>query len=243
MIRRLPTIRLLAAILAAALGAGAALAETGRTQVFDVTVGGLRAGELTLSSERNGTTYTTGSTIRATGVLGALSRFRYDGTSTGTIAGDGSVVPAQHINRSRSSRSDRTTRIQFQNGEPARISMEPPRRRAIDPADFPGTIDPVSAAFAILLENRPENVCNARVDLFDGHRRSQVTVGRAEAASGGRLVCNGLYSRLRGDALPTTDDTEWGFRLFYRQNGDGRIALDRIEAPTRYGLAVVTPRR
>jgi hypothetical protein len=233
----MPVLRM-AALVAAAFLAAPAAAET---RVFDLTIGGMRAGELTLTGERNGTGYVSGSTIRATGLIGALSRFRYEGRSVGEIAAGEEIRPERHTARSRTARSDRVTDLQFRNGDPVRVSFDPPRSNPKDPSAYPGTIDPVSAAAAILLERRADQVCNRRVELFDGHRRSQVLVGRAEARDG-TLVCNGRYNRLSGDALPTTDDAEVGFRLFYRIEGPDRVALERIETQTRFGLAVATAR-
>lgn len=224
-------------VLAAALLAGGpVLAEAAR---FAISIAGLPAGELTLSGGRNGATYEAGSTIRATGLLGALSRIRYEGVTTGQVARDGSLVPVRHKAQARSARSERTTEILFENGDPARVTVEPPRSRTIDPAEQAGSLDPVSAAFALLLEPDPETLCNSRVHLFDGSRRSRLEVGRAEKQNGA-LVCNGLYVRLSGDAH-AVDQSEWGFRLFFQAKGEG-VELQRIEAQTRFGLAVASRR-
>lgn len=211
-------------------------AETAR---FDITIAGLPAGELTLSGNRGDATYEAGSTIRATGLLGALSRLRYEGSTTGRIAPDGSLVPVRHAAQSRSTRREKATEILFENGDPAQVTINPPRRRSLDPAAQAGTIDPISAAFALLHDPSAEALCNSRIDLFDGSRRARLEVGRAEAQRGA-LVCNGRYIRLDGDDLAVVD-SEYGFRLFFRTEGD-EVELQRIEAPTRYGLAVVDRR-
>ena len=218
-------------------------AATAATDIrkFDISVAGIRAGELTLSAARNGASYEAGSSLRSTGLVGAVARLRYDGSSTGRIARDGSLVPERHVARSRSTRSERETEIVFENGQPARVTVTPPRSSPVDPAAQAGTVDPVSAAFALLLDDRADSVCNERIDLFDGSRRSQIVVGRAEQRDG-RLVCNGVYVRVSGEAHAVSDQREWGFRLIYRPNGDGSVAIERIETPTRFGMAVLTAR-
>jgi hypothetical protein len=237
-----------AAALAAALAAPsgvpatpAAATTAADTRTFDITLSGIRAGELTLSAARNGASYEAGSSIRATGLVGAVARIRYDGASTGRIAGDGSLIPERHVARSRSPRSERETEIVFENGQPTKVTVTPPRSRQVDPAEQAGTVDPVSAAFALLLDDRAATVCNERVDLFDGSRRAQVVIGRPEQRDG-RLVCNGVYVRVAGEAHSVSDQREWGFRLVYRQNDDGSVAIERIETPTRYGMAVMSAR-
>jgi hypothetical protein len=240
--------RLVAGALAVAAGLAAAAATasipagSGTQRVFDVHVGGIRAGELILSGERNGAAYVAGSTIRATGIAGALTRYRYEGTSTGRLGGDGAIVPQRHVASSSTARSGRTTDMVFENGNPARVSTDPPRRRQANPARHAGTIDPVSAAFAILINPSAERLCNRRIELFDGHRRSQLLVGQAEPDGNGRVSCNGSYARLSGASLAVNADDEWGFRLVYRVRNSGAVEVERIEAPTSYGLAVVTPR-
>ena len=221
-------------------GPAAATAAT-ETRQFSISISGIRAGELTLSAARNGTSYEAGSSIRSTGLLGAVARIRYDGSSTGRIARDGSLVPERHVARSRSTRSERETEIVFENGQPARVTVTPPRSNQVDPAAQAGTVDPVTAAFGLLLNDRAESVCNQRIDLFDGSRRSQIVVGRAEQRDG-RLVCNGVYTQVAGEAHAVADRRETGFRLIYRPNGDGSVAIERIETPTRFGMAVLTAR-
>jgi hypothetical protein len=233
MLHRLPTALALAAMLAAALPAAA------ETSYYDVTIAGLPAGELTLSGARDRTRYQAGVSLRATGLVGALSRIRYQGWSTGEVAADGTIVPVRHVAESRSARNERVTEIVFENGDPARITVEPPRSRPADPAAQAGTVDPVSAAFALLHDPSGEALCNSRINLFDGNRRSLLEVGRAQERDGG-LVCNGRYARLSGDENPVTDE-ETGIRLFFHPGG-GEVELQRIEVETRFGLAVARRR-
>lgn len=221
----------------ALLTAGEAGAES---SVFGVTLSGVPAGELVLSGTRAGGRYEAGSRIRATGLLGVLSGISYDGRSVGRIGGDGNPEPEWHLAEARSLRSQRRTEISFQGGDPVRVTVDPPRSHQVDPAEHGGTVDPVSAAFAYLLDPPPGRVCNRRVKLFDGARRSLLELGQAELQDGA-LVCNGRYVRLEGEEH-AIEQSEYGFRLFFYGDGDGGVTLWRIETPTRYGLAVATRR-
>jgi hypothetical protein len=234
----MPIRRILAGFgLIAALAAGAPAAA--QTALFDVSIAGIRAGELSLSAERNGATYEAGGRARATGLLGAVSRLRFDGTARGRVARDGSLVPENYAARSRSPRSERDTVIHFDDGRPVRVSVQPPRANQVTPTSA-SAVDPVSAAYALLLDTRADSICNARMEIFDGSRRSQVLVGRAQPRDGA-LVCNGQYSRIEGDDHSVWQP-DWTFRLIYRHTGDGGVALERIETPTRFGTAVLTRR-
>jgi hypothetical protein len=224
--------------LAAALASGAPAAA--ETAWFDVSIAGIRAGELALSAERNGSSYEAGGRARATGLLGAVARLGFDGVARGRVARDGSLVPEHYSARSRSPCAERDTVIRFDNGSPVSVSVEPPRRHQVDLSAQTGAVDPISAAYVLMLDTRAESICNTRMNLFDGSRRSEVLVGRAQA-QGDLFVCNGQYSRLEGDDHSVWQP-DWTFRLVYRQTGGGNVALERIETPTRFGKAVLTRR-
>lgn len=211
------------------------------TAQFSISVAGIPAGELTLSARMGDGRYTAASRIRATGLVGAVARLRFDGEATGRVQGNGRLTPERYTARSRSTRAERETEIVFENGHPARVSVVPPRGSAPDIAAQRGTLDPVSAAAALLSDNSPERVCNARVALFDGSRRSELVIGRAENRDGA-LVCNGLYRRVEGEAHAVSDQTDWPFRLVFRVNGAGLAELRRIETQTRFGMAVMERR-
>jgi hypothetical protein len=221
-----------------AFAAAEVAAEGEAVARFAISVAGIPAGELTLSHNVAGDQYHAGSAIRATGFVGAVARLRFDGEVSGRRRADGSLEPERYTAFSRSTRSERDTEIVFENGNPVAVSVVPPRDSDPDIAAQAGTLDPVTAAVALLSDDTPERVCNERVQLFDGSRRSELAVGRPEAGSEG-FVCQGRYTRLAGEAHSVSDVSEWPFRLVFRPNGDGLMKLHRIEAPTRFGLAVM----
>jgi hypothetical protein len=227
--------------LALAVASGASAPLAAEPAHFDISVAGIRAGEITLSASRSGDVYHAGGRLRSTGLIGAVARLRFDGEATGRIDAAGRLVPDRYTASSRSTRSERETEIVFDNGAPVAVRVEPPRDREVDPAEQGGTIDPLSAAYALLLDTSEGAVCNRRVDLFDGSRRSQIAIGSAEDQDGAK-VCNGLYTRVEGDSHSVSDQREWPFRLVFKANGSGTLELDRIETPTRFGLAVVSRR-
>ncbi len=122
-----------------------------------------------------------------------------------------------------------------------RVSVQPPRKHAPDPARVVGALDPVSAGFALLRDNAPENICDVSVDVFDGSRRSRLTVGKPVAAQGG-FVCEGTYARLEGEAHSLSSQSEYPFTLTFAPTGDGQVRIERIETRTRFGPAVISRR-
>lgn len=231
--------RVLRAVVVAALSAGSP-ALAGST-VYDLSLKGVRLGEITIDAEQSGDSYRAASRIVSTGLVGAFTDFGFEGEASGRLAADGSVAPERFRAKSVSPRAKRRTEIDWQGAMPVRVSVEPPRGKEPDPARMVGALDPVSAGFALLRDNAPENVCATRVDVYDGSRRSRLTLG-APVAGEGTLSCSGSYARLEGEAHSLSSQTEYPFTLVFRERGDGLMRLDRIETQTRFGRAVVARR-
>jgi hypothetical protein len=234
------------AIRRAACGAAfcAALAATpaiAGSSVYDLTLAGVRLGEIIIEAELSGDSYRAASRIVSTGLVGAFTDYGFEGEATGRLAADGSVEPERFRAKSVSPRAKRRTEIDWQGDTPVRVSVEPPRRQEPDPARMVGALDPVSAGFALLRDNQPEHVCDTRIDVYDGSRRSRLTLG-APVAGEGTLSCSGTYARLEGEAHSLSSQSEYPFTIRFRARGDGLMRLDRIETETRFGRAVVARR-
>jgi hypothetical protein len=228
----------LAAALFGAAAPGPAAATDG---VFGVSIAGLPAGELTLDTSLEGDRYRTVSRISTTGLVGAVARFAFSGEATGRVAGNGTVRPARFVAHSSSSQGDRQTDVAFGDSGPTRVTITPPRRRLPDLERQTGTIDPLSASFLLLRDNEEAEICDKRLDLFDGSRRSLIRLDKPVAAEGG-FTCTGTYARVEGEAHSLSSQREYPFKLVFQPNGDGTLRIERIETRTRFGLAVVERR-
>ena len=174
-------------------------------------------------------------------LVAAVTSYAFDGRAKGVIDASGNVRPSSFKADSSSPRAKRRTVIEWDGATPVRVSVEPPRKHAPDPARVVGALDPVSAGFALLRDNAPENICAVSVDVFDGSRRSRLTVGEPVAEDGG-FVCRGIYARLEGEAHSLSSQAEYPFTLHFAPAGDGLVRIERIETETRFGPAVVSRR-
>jgi len=228
----------LALLLALPAAAGAQSIDA----TFDLFVSGIKAGEMTITSELAGDRYTAATDMSSAGFVGVFADFYFQGTSSGRVDGDGGVVPQQFVARSKSNRAERETRIDWQDGTPVAVSVEPPRETAPDPASQSGTLDPVSAGYLLMRDAAREDLCDKVVEVFDGSRRSRLTLDEPRSEDG-EIVCEGLFARLEGEAhAMSSPDREYAFSLVYRENGDGMAKFLRIESPTRFGKAVIKRR-
>jgi hypothetical protein len=229
------------ALAAALFGAAAPVPAFATDGVFNLYVSGIRAGELTLATAVDGDSYRTTSRISTTGLVGAVARFGFSGESTGRVTGNGTVKPSRFVAHSRSTQGDRQTDVAFGDSGPTRVTITPPRRSLPELDRQVGTIDPLSASFLLLRDNEEGEICDKRLDLFDGSRRSLIRLDKPVAADGG-FTCTGTYARVEGEAHSLSTQREYPFKLVFRPNGDGTLRIERIETRTRFGLAVVERR-
>jgi hypothetical protein len=224
--------------LALALGLAAGPAEAGESS-FDFYIAGIRVGAMTLSTAESGGSYSAAGRIDTAGIAG-LFGFFFDGEAAGALGRGGRVVPIRYTATSKSPRALRHTVIEWENGTPVRASVEPPRESAPHPAQQGGTLDPVSASFRLLRDAPANAICDTTLDIFDGSRRSRLTLAPPVAADGG-LACTGTYARLQGEGHTLASRREFPFRILFRRAGD-LAQLQRIEAPTSFGNAVIERR-
>lgn len=231
----------LCAALALALAAASPTHAASEDATFDFYVSGIPVGKMSLDTSQTAASYTSRSRIEAAGVLGALLTFTYDGVSSGRIASDGSIVPDSFRARSISPGTDRRSSIDWKNGAPASVTVDPPRKHPPDPTQQAGTLDPISAAFAILRDRPADRLCDKTLTVFDGSRVSRLRLD-PEQDAGDTITCAGNYARIEGEAHSLSSQREFPFQLVFvkQPNGDGR--LQRIQTQTTFGRAVLERR-
>lgn len=231
-----------AAALGLALLASSGTARAGsELATFDFYVSGLHVGNMALNTTQTPTAYTSKSRIEAAGVVGLLLTFFYDGQASGQIAGDGTIVPVRFEAHSRTPRTDRRSAIDWKDGAPINVSVVPPRKTSPDPAKQSGTLDPISAGFAILRDRPRDELCDQTYMVYDGSRLSRLRLDPAQD-QGDSITCAGNYARIEGEAHTLSSQREFPFQLIFSKqaNGDGR--LERIQTDTSFGRAVLERR-
>lgn len=233
----------LAAAALALLAAGAATpAGVAGAQVFDLAISGIPIGTVTLDSQQSGKDYRASGKITPSALISALTSYSFDGAATGVVDGKGAVRPTRFRADSTSPRAARRTEIEWRDGTPVRVSVVPPRKHAPDPDGVVGALDPVSASYALLRDAPLDRICATSVDVFDGSRRSRLTLARPVATSDGRFACAGVYAQLEGERQSFATEAEYPFTLIFAPGEGDMLQLERIETRTRFGPAIVTRR-
>ena len=233
--------RLLAGLV---LGVGLTLAEPAPALPaaelrFDVELRGLRAGVLTLRSERAGQSYAAAARLETTGVAALLRRLRFDAGVQGHVEGD-RLVPRRYHEDVDTGRRESRTVMEYARGVPRVISAEPERTPEpwhLDPAGQGGTLDPLSVIASVLADVPPARACRLALDLFDGRRRGQVVLAPA-GAEGERVVCAGEFRRVAGYSdEEMAEASAFPFRLTYAPGQNGALQVVEIEARSPQGRA------
>jgi hypothetical protein len=233
----------LAAVVLVAPG-GARATETGS---FDVLLGGVRAAVVSYAANTDGDRYAVTGKLSTTGVVGAMVRVSYEATARGRQTGPGRYRPTSFTEIRDSAREVSRAEMRFAGGRPQVKTYVPPRetdRHAVDPATQAGTVDPMTVIYAALRDQPRDQVCDLALQVFDGKRRSEVTLSNPSPETGaGEITCKGQYRRIAGwspDKL--AERTRFDFEMTYARQPDGVYRVTRVTTDTTLGRAVLRRR-
>lgn len=225
------------AVLLLCLVPGLAAAATTRA-TFDIHVGGIRAAVISIAGEERDGRYAAAGRLESVGLIGAFREVRYDVEVRGRLLG-AEFRPRRYSETFRNGRSTGEKALVYRKGVP-RVRPKEERGR-LDPEDQRGTVDPLTAIWGLLRDVTEAEACRFGGDLFDGKRRSRVTLGRPQR-SGTRIVCAGEYARVAGYGEDEMENPRFPFRVTYRPSGDGRWQVERIDMESIFGRGAIVRR-
>ena len=226
-------------LLLPAWAAGSVTMHRPVSTTYDLYLGGIRAGELTIDARFSGDRYRATSVMRTAGIVGALYKASFDAETEGSLSAAG--LRPQRFRAMAQSYGDRQkVEMTYRGRTPERVSADPdfvPKPWQIEPADQAGTLDPVSAALAALAPAPAAEICDRSVEIYDGRRRYALDLGRPEA-DGARMSCAALYRRVAGYKAKELKETI-AFTAWFEERPDGLAHLVRAAGDSMLGLAVV----
>lgn len=231
--------------LALPLSVAASDAQSVRS-VYDLYLGPVWAGELSIDADYAGDRYDARSALRTAGAVGLLYRASFEAKAQGNIR-NGAHVPERFMADSKLSSKKQFVEMIYTNEAPRQVNARPafvPKPYQIDPAQQVGTLDPISAAISALAPRPMPEVCNRSVDVFDGRRRYAIDLG-APKADGARIKCEATYRRIAGfKPKMMKKQTKFPFTIWYEPRGDGLAEIVRAAGKSMFsGLAVITLRK
>lgn len=207
--------------------------------VYDLYLGGIRAGELTIDATFRGDRYSATSVMRTAGIVGALYKASFAAETEGRLGPEG--LQPERFHAVAQMRSDRqNVEMTYRDATPAAVRADPafvPKPWQIEPTDQTGTLDPVSAALTALAPARADAICDRSVEIYDGRKRYALDLGPPEA-DGERIRCAALYRRVAGYKPKELKETI-AFDVWFEERADGLAHVVRAAGDGGYGLAVV----
>lgn len=214
----------------------AAAAEPAR---FDLSIRGIHAGTLTFEGAAEAGRYAVTGRLESAGLVGMIRKIRYDGEVQGRVA-DKRFTPARYVERADTGRRQSEAVMEYRRGVPQVKVYNPPREArdgGLDPARQGGTVDPLTAMFATLRDVPADQACNLALTLFDGKRRSQITLGPPQPREGG-ATCPGEYRRLAGfPAEDMAEKSRFPFTLHLVPAPGGLMRVAEVTMDSLYGNA------
>ncbi|OWY11064.1 hypothetical protein B6V74_03325 [Thioclava sp. F42-5] len=231
-----------AALLVAPLGTAPARADQSDKIVFDVVLKGIRAGELAINGKITDGAYGANGVLQTAGLVGLLRKIKFSASVSGLYDGQ-KFTPMKYSEVDDAPGRKSKHQIIYNNGTPVSVSQQPPRKpspRDVDPAKQGGTVDPLTALYAVLRDVPRDEACKLDVKMYDGARRSQVRLFEPKP-DGKNIVCSGEYRRLAGfSEKDMKEKSRFAFTLYYEPSPNGGLQVDKIETDTLYGKGRLT---
>lgn len=227
-----------------ALAAALAIAPPARANAtfdgaFDVVFRGIVAGRATWRANEGPGAYAVSALLQSTGLLRLVADIRYVAEVTGARQGD-RFLPRRYREEANTGQRQQAAVMAFRGGVPVVESVSPPQDPGpndLDPARERGVVDPLTALYTVLRDVPADRACTARATVFDGRRRSQVTLSRPQA-NGDRITCAGEYRRLAGfSEFEMRERQRFPFALTYAPDGNGGLRVVEVVIETTYGPA------
>ena len=216
----------------------AGLAEVNQSQ-FALRALGVKVGEMALSSDINQTRYAVTGRLGTTGLAGTIKRVRFILEVTGRRKG-AQFQPKRYVEDMDTGQRESRVRLDYSRGI-ARASgpkVGEVSDHSVTDAQQRGAVDPLTAIFMVLRDQREAELCTLRQKIFDGERLTEIALTR-RSNSGDMVQCSGYFTRLAG--YPPGDlrqGSRFTVLVTYARSGDIMRAM-RVEAKTIYGPAVV----
>lgn len=211
-----------------------ALAET-TSSTFNIYLRGIKAGQLKYAYSESGSNYSASGIIQSTGIIGALAKYKFTASTSGTLS-KGIYAPRAYREESDTGRRQSEKTISYSNGIPKVSERKLPKPFWADPAQQKGTVDPMTAISIVLNDKTESTVCQTNFDMFDGARRVQITVGSPSKSENG-LTCKGLYKRVEGFSnRELSEGRNFPFSVTY-VNKSGKYQVSEFDVSTLRGRA------
>ena len=182
-----------------ASGSGALARDIKTSAQFDVSVGVIRAGVFWLEGSTSRRAYTVSGGFQTSGLIGGVTNVEIALSARGAIR-NGSFQPSSYREDVSVGRRSGAITMEYETGTPTVAGQkyrDDDERTPVDPATQKGTLDPLTATFALLRRQPLNGACRLDRFQFDGERRTRIVMTTL-TQDGEAWVCTGQFLRLEG---------------------------------------------
>lgn len=224
---------------------GAVLAERAEDKAtFDVVIRGISAATLGFSAVQDGNRYAVSGLLKSAGIAAMFRKISYTATAKGAVSGT-SYTPSSYVEQSDNGKTKSTSKMTYSRGVPSTVQYTPPREgrdKDVSPATQSGTVDTLTALYAILRDVDPGQECKISMQMYDGRYVSSIAISNP-AAKGDSVVCSGQYRRIAGfKPKEMAERTTFPFTLTYEPADNGRMRVTEVAMESIYGKAAMKRR-
>lgn len=224
---------------------GAAMAERVEDKAtFDVVIRGISAASLGFSAVQDGNRYVVSGLLKSAGLAALLRRVSYDATARGTVSGT-RYTPSSYVEKADTGKTQSTSKMTYSRGVPSAVTYTPPREgrdKDVNPATQGGTVDTLTALYAILRDVDAGQECKVSLKMFDGRYVSSIAIANP-SKKGDVVTCSGQYKRIAGfKAEEMAERTTFPFTLTYQPMANGRMRVTEVAMESIYGKAAMKRR-
>ena len=198
---------------------------------------GIKAGTIQIKNTQNGNSYVINGTVVPSKFLKMIKDIGFIGTASGKVYKNAyhSKKYAGHL---RTGNRNSIVKMHWNGRTPVVDSYQPAREKRsydIAPSKQTGVIDLLTAGYATFKSRSVNNLCNTTYPMFDGRRRSQITLGKPKI-SGKIATCTGSYRRIAGFSPHDMEKrVNFPFTMHYEQQDDGMYRFKDFTADATFG--------
>lgn len=202
---------------------------------YNVYLSGLKVGEFNYAVNEKGSGYSLRALMRSTGIVGALTKYRYEGLSMGRKK-QGRFFPQKYSENSDTGKRKSNKEMVYYNGVPHLTQTEERKEHWLDPKTQQNTVDPLSAIYGLLSDQPLNNACKQNIIVYDGARRYAIKLVSSQIEDD-EMYCKGIFTRLGGYSdKELSKGIEFPFELQFSKQGD-IFRIDRFVMSTLLGKA------
>ncbi len=226
-------------LLLSVLAAGFPASADTELHRFGLYFGGVKAAQVEVRADVASAKYAVTATMQASRILSIFADFEHESSASGRVR-NGELVPTRFESRTKTPKRQSEVEMEFRSGRPVVLSYRPerdPRPYDVNPSDQRGTRDLTTTALLMFRSVAREDLCNTTYELFDGRRRTRVTLAEPEFKDT-EAVCQGTFFRVAGYPQHVIDEkSEFDVTFTYESTGGDRYRVRKFSAETTVGRA------